>query len=110
VGLRLDAGHADAFPGATLRQLPRRLSLQRRLVHPGRVQDLCAPTNPATGLGVFFWHPQLVTMHVGSGTRTRTGSTTRRNAFVHPFTRHGDLFAGGSGEMADMANMPGMTN
>jgi hypothetical protein len=100
------------LPGATYGSFPAACHYDDGSFIPAASQDLCAPTSPDTGAAFFFWHPQLVTLHVWLWYPNPDGVYSSTNAFVHPFTRHTDeLFGGGSaGGMAGMPDMPGMTH
>jgi hypothetical protein len=99
------------LPGATYGSFPAACHYDDGTFIPQTDQTQCAPTNPDTGSPFFFWHPQLVTLHVWLWYPNPDGLYSSTNAFVNPFTRHGDLFDGGSaGSMAGMGNMPGMSH
>src|SRR3954468_14515008 len=99
------------LPGATYGSFPAACHYDDGSFIPAASQDACAPTSPDTGAAFFFWHPLLVTMHVWLWYPNPDGLYSSTNAFVHPFTRHGDLIDGGStGTMKGMANMPGMSH
>jgi hypothetical protein len=99
------------LPGATYGSFPAACHYDDGSFIPAASQDACAPTSPSTGSAFFFWHPQLVTLHVWLWYPNPDGLYSSTNAFVHPFTRHSDLIGGGStGDMKGMANMPGMSH
>ena len=75
------------LPGATYGSFPAACHYDDGSFIPAASQDLCAPTNPDTGSAFFFWHPQLVTLHVWLWYANPDGLYASMNPFVSPFNK-----------------------
>jgi hypothetical protein len=73
------------LPGATYGSFAAACHYQDGNFVPAAVEADCARTHPSTGSPLFFWHPDLVTLHVWAWYHNPDGIYTGTNPLIAPF-------------------------